>query len=98
MLEQHQKVGQLHEAEVVLRVIVPPNGDASMIQEPSKEALDLPAPTVAPQWPPVLRFRFGAIATVWRDQLDAIALGESSVQRVTIVCASARRRLGEALA
>lgn len=85
MVNQHQEAGQLHKTKVILDVIVPPNGDAAMTQQPCEEALDFPASAVAAKGSPILRFSFLAVAAVRSDQFNAVALGEPSVQRIAIV-------------
>jgi len=74
----------MHEAQVVLRVALPPHRHPAVAQEPRKEALYFPPATVASEPAPVLRLRARPVPSVRCDQLDA-PLGQSPVQRVAIV-------------
>lgn len=74
----------MHEAQIVLRVALPPHRYPAVAQEPREEALHLPPAPVAPELPPVLRLRARPVPPVRRDQLDA-SCGQDSVQGVAIV-------------
>lgn len=74
----------MHEAEVVLRVALPPYRHAAVAQQPRKEAFYLPSAPATPELAPVLRLRARPVPTVRRDQLDA-SFGQLSVQRIAIV-------------
>ena len=74
----------MHEAEVVLDVIVKARRHAAEVLKPRVQPLDLPPAFVAPQLPPVLRPRLLAVRAVRRDQFDA-ALGQFGVERVGVV-------------
>jgi hypothetical protein len=78
----------VHEAEVVLGVVVEARGDAAEVLEPRVEPLDLPTPPVAPELSAVLRRRLAAVRPVRRDQLDAL-LFKLGVERVGVVGAVA---------
>ena len=69
--------------------------------EPGKQPFDFPAPTVAPQFAPVLGFGPAAVRLVRRDQRDAVLLSQALIQRIAIVSSVAdhasRSRRREAL-
>src|SRR5688572_9912536 len=76
----------MHEAEVVLDVVVEARRDAPEVLEPGVQALDLPPPPVAAQRPPVLRRRLSSVRPVRRDQLDTFR-GQLPVERVGVISA-----------
>jgi hypothetical protein len=72
--------------------------DPSVSEQPSKEAFDMPSPTVAAQWSTVLSLV--RVRRVMRsDELDA-TFAEALVELVAVVCGvadqSSRQRFGEA--
>jgi glutaminase len=60
--QQNPNACQMHEADVVFNAIA---------QQPAVQAFNLLSALVTSQRPTVLRFRSGAIATMWSDHLDA---------------------------
>lgn len=75
--------GELDESEEVFDVVFPSGDETAEVVHPGEEALDLPAFLVAAQLAWVLRL--APVATVRRDQLNAILVGKSLVQLVRIV-------------
>jgi hypothetical protein len=73
----------MHEADVVFNLILIAHFNPAIAQQPAVQAFNLPSPLVSPQRPTVLRFRSGAIATMWSDHLDA-TLSQCSIQRVRV--------------
>jgi len=71
----------VHEAEEVLLVPVEAHRHTAEVVEPREQPLDLPAAAVAPELPPVLRWRFRPVRPVRRDQLDTL-LFKLRVERV----------------
>src|SRR5260370_15593227 len=69
--------------------------------QPGKQSFDLPTPTIAPQLAPVLRVGLAPVDFMRRDQLDAVLLLQSLIQRIAVVGPvadhSLRRRHREAL-
>jgi len=63
--------------------------------EPSEQAFDLPASAVAPQFATVLGFGPAAVRLVGRDQLDAVLLLETRIQRIAVVGAVADQASGK---
>jgi len=61
MPEQNDQAGQVHKSPEVLQVVVPAGYDAPELVQPGEEALHLPAPSVAPQGPPVLGGRIASV-------------------------------------
>ena len=80
MFKQHQKAGQLHEAEEVLDVVFPPCNQSAVVLHPGKEPFHLPAAAVAAQRAAVLCFLL-AVGPVGRDHFDAV-FAHLLVQRV----------------
>lgn len=68
---------ELDESEEVLDVVFPSGDETAEGVHPGEEALDLPAFLVASQLALVLRL--APIATVRRDQFNAILVGKSLV-------------------
>src|SRR5258708_6841144 len=70
--------------------------------EPGKQAFDFPASAIAPESAPVLGFGPTAVRFVGRDQLDAVLLLQTRIQRIAVIGAvsdqALRKRRGEALA
>lgn len=58
--------------------------DPSKVLQPSKQAFNLPAVSIAPQRSSILRARFLAIGLVGSDQFDPL-FAQSLVQRITVV-------------
>jgi hypothetical protein len=50
MFKQHQKEGQLHEAEEVLDVVFLPCNQSAVVLHPDKEPFHFPAAAVAAHW------------------------------------------------
>src|SRR5712691_3921955 len=69
--------------------------------EPGKQAFDFPASAIAPESAPVLGFGPTAVRFVGRDQLDAVLLLQTRIQRSAVIGAvsdqALRKRRGEAL-
>jgi len=83
MSEQHEQARELNEAEEVFDVIFPSGDQPAVVLHPGKEPFDLPATTVATQWPSVLRL-ISAAGSVGRDHLDSI-LTHLLVQCIRVV-------------
>jgi len=73
----------MHHAEEVLDVVLPANHSTAEVMQPSKKSLHSPTPTIAPQGTATLS-RFLARAAMRPDHLDAIAVGQISIQAVTV--------------
>jgi len=65
-------------------MIIEPNQNPTEILQPRKQAFDLPAPFVTPQFSAVLRFRALAIRFVRRDQLG-FKLRQLFVERIAVI-------------
>src|SRR4051812_42075564 len=74
----------MHEAAVVLRLPLVADDEPPGVAEPGERPLDLPAPLVPPQYPPVLRLRSLPLPTMRRDHRDP-APRQPRVQRVGVV-------------
>lgn len=75
---------QAHHAEEVLDVIFPSNDQPTKVMEPSKKSFHSPAFAVTPQGAAVLR-RCTALPAMRCDHLDAISVGQISVQAVAVI-------------
>src|SRR5271154_6690700 len=94
MPQEDYSACQLNHPEEILWVVLPANDDATVIMEPSKETLDFPATTVAPQHAAILCGGSGSPRVVWRDHLDTEALAHLHVEGIAVVGAIADQPLG----
>jgi hypothetical protein len=85
---------KLNHPEEILWVVLPTNDDAAVIMEPSKQTLDFPATSVAPQHAAILRGGSGSLGVVRRDHLDTETLANLHIQRIAVVSAVADQTLG----
>ena len=83
MPQEDNEAAELEHAEEIGFVIFPAADQATEIVEPSKEALDFPAPTVATQFAAVLGALAAAVVLVGRDEPDAVFLPEALAVGVT---------------
>ncbi len=78
----------MHEAQVILRVVVEARRDAAEVLQPRVKTFDFPAAAVSAQRPAVLRRGLHAIRLVRCDHLDALCR-ELTVKRVGVIRAVA---------
>jgi hypothetical protein len=83
MPEQHVQTSQVDKAEEVFDVVFPSGDEAAKVVHPGEEPFHSPAPFVASQLSPILRF--ASAPTVGRDHFDAVLVGELLIERVRIV-------------
>jgi len=95
MPEQDAGARELQHPEEVLDVILPAGDEPPRVVEPGKEALDLPAPATPTERASILGPGATTIGLVGRDHLDAVALAEQRVERITVVAAVADQSRGE---
>jgi hypothetical protein len=91
--EQNPNACQMNKADVVFDLILIAHCNPAIAQQPAVQAFNLPSPLVSPQRPTILRFRSGAIATMWSDHLDA-TLSQCSIQRVRVIRLVANQTFG----
>ena len=84
LAEQDEDAAEVDEAEVVGGMIFIPDHEAPEVAQPGEEPLDLPPPLGAAQGAAILRFRFGAIAPMRSNHVNA-QLAEASVKRVGVI-------------
>jgi hypothetical protein len=75
---------EANHAEEVLDVVLPADHQPTKVMEPSEESLDSPSFAVTAQRTTALRRR-PALSTMRGDHLDVIALGQISIQAVTVI-------------
>ena len=75
---------ETHHTEEVLDVVLPADHQSTKVMQPSKESFHSPTPAVPPQRATVL-CGFAALSAMGCDHLDAIALGQISIQSVTVI-------------
>ena len=85
MPQEDHSACKLNHPEEILWVVLPANDDATIIMEPSKQALDFPATTVAAQGAAVLGDGSAPVPTVRRDQLHMELFAYPLIQRITVV-------------
>jgi hypothetical protein len=91
--EQNPNACQMNKADVVFDLILIAHCNPAIAQQPAVQAFNLPSPLVSPQRPTILRFRSGAVATMWSDHLDA-TLSQCSIQRVRVIRLVANQAFG----
>jgi hypothetical protein len=84
MPEEDLHATEANHAEEVLDVVLPADHQPTKVMEPSEKSLDSPSFAVTAQWTTVLRRR-PALSTMRGDHLDVIALGQISIQAVTVI-------------
>src|SRR6202795_2864885 len=89
MPQEDNEAAELEDGEEIGFVIFPAADESAEIVEPSKEALDFPAPTVATQFAAVLGALAAAVVFVGRDEPDAVFLPEALIERIAVVGAVA---------
>src|SRR5271154_270569 len=94
MPQEDYSACQLNHPEEILWVVLPANDDATVIMEPSKQALDFPATTVAPQHASILCGCSGSPRVVRRDHLHTETLANLSIQWIAVVGAVTDQPLG----
>src|SRR5713226_5723986 len=85
MPQEDYSASKLNHPEEILWVVLPANDDATIIMEPSKQALDFPATTVAAQDAAVLGDGSTAVPAVRRDQFHTEMLVHPLIQRIAVV-------------
>src|SRR5450631_1735688 len=85
MPQEDHSACKLNHPEEILWVVLPANDDATIIMEPSKQALDFPATTIAAQDATVLGDWSAPVPTVWRDQFHTEMLAHPLIQRIAVV-------------
>ena len=81
--EDNQQTGDIDKGLIHLNMILPSHHQPSKVSPPRKGSFNGPPSLVATQCAPILRRRFGAIFSMWTDQLDAPS-GQPSPQRIRI--------------
>src|SRR5271167_407823 len=94
MPQEDYSACKLNHREEILWVVLPTNDDATVIMEPSKQTLDFPATTVAPQHAAILRCGSDSLRVVRRDHLHAEALADLRIQWIAVVGAVTDQPLG----
>jgi hypothetical protein len=87
---------QADHAEEVLDMLLPTGHQPAKVMEPSEKSLDSPTSPVATQRATILR-RCSPHSTMRCDPIDAITLGQISIQPVTVICFVANQGSGEAV-
>jgi hypothetical protein len=94
MPEQDLHATEAHHAEEVLDVVLPAGDQPTEMMEPGKQSFDSPTSVVAAQGAAILR-RHSALSAMRCDHLDAVALGQVTIQAVAVVSLVADQSLGE---
>jgi hypothetical protein len=85
MPQEDHSACKLGHPEEILWVVFPASDDATIIMEPSKQALDFPATAVAAQRATVLGDRSFAVPAMRRDQLHMELFAYPLIQRIAVV-------------
>jgi hypothetical protein len=72
MPQQDQRASELNHTQKVLGIAFPAAGNAAIVLQPGERPLDLPAPKVAPEWPPILGWSPSAAAEI-REAREGVA-------------------------
>jgi hypothetical protein len=84
MPEQDLHATETNHAKEVLDVVLPADHQPAKMMQPGKKSFDSPTSAVAAQRATILRRR-PALSTMRGDHLDAITLGQISIQAVTVI-------------
>src|ERR1700685_1239853 len=85
MPQENYSASKLNHPEEILWVILPASDDATIIMEPSKQAFDFPAATVAAQRAAVLGDWPAPVPAMRRDQLHPELFAYPLIQRIAVV-------------
>src|ERR1035441_128535 len=85
MPQEDHSACKLNHPEEILWVILPANDDATIIMEPSKQAFDFPATTVAAQGATVLRDWSAPVPAVRGDPFHTEMFAYPLMQRIAVV-------------
>src|SRR5579862_5344199 len=85
MPQEDHSASKLNHPEEILWVVFPANDDATLIMEPSKQALDFPATTIATQDPTVLCDGSAPVPAMRRDHFHAETFVYALIQRIAVV-------------
>ena len=94
MPQQDADASELDEAEEVDGVSFPAVRDATVVQEPGEEALDLPAPGVAAKYPAVLGRPPLSLRTMRRNQFDPSLFAKARVERIAVISSVSNKAIG----
>jgi hypothetical protein len=94
MPEQDTEASELDEAEEVLRVSLPSIGEPAVAEQPSKQALDLPAAHVAAQGAAILSASLAPVGLVRSDQLDPSFFAKPRVERIAVISSVSNKAIG----
>ena len=94
MPQQDAGEAEEHEADEVLDMSLVAGVDAAVVLQPCEQALDLPAPSVAPEHSPILGPGSLSVLAMRRDHLDLALLLEPRVERVAVISAVANKAIG----
>ena len=84
MPQRNDDAGELNEGEEVVSVVLVADDGAPGSVAPAKEALDLPATFVTPEFSAVLGFGLFAVLSVWGDQFNTLS-GQLSIRGVAVI-------------
>src|ERR1700758_3053060 len=84
MPEQDLHATETNHAEEILDVVLPADYQPTEMMEPCKQSFDSPTSAVAAQRTAIL-CRRPALSTMRRDHLNAVALGQVTIQAVAVV-------------
>src|SRR5260370_11851140 len=85
MPQENHSARKLNHPEEILWVGLPANDDATIIMEPSKQALNFPATTITAQGAAVLGDGSAAVPAVWLIQLRMELFAYPLIQRIAVV-------------
>ena len=85
MPQEDYSASQLNHPEEILWVVFPANDDATIIMEPSKQALDFPATTIPAQGAAILGDGSAPVPAVRRDQFHLEMFAYPLIQRIAVV-------------
>ena len=84
MIEQNTNASQMHEAEVILNLVLVAHDDAPIVLQPSVQPFSLPTAFVAPELAAILGGWFYPLGTMRRNDFDA-TLSQLRIQRVRVI-------------
>ena len=86
MAQEDDSGGEVDKSLEVFSMVFIANDQTTEVEEPGKQPLDLPSPSIASQWSTVLGRLSTTPSPMRGNHLGAVLLSEFSIQPVTVVC------------
>lgn len=94
MPQEDNEAAELDHSEEVDLMMFPARDQSAEVVKPGKEALNLPAAAVAPQFATILRGFSRAVAVVRGNQMNAVFFSQAPIERVAVIGSVTDHALG----